>query len=441
MTSCGTFQKLRPLSLLTHLSNSYDSANLKIFSNSVTWSIQLENGKITYASHSIEPFDRLDCHLRRLAHKIPSLSSDTRTKLRLMFEQEPEGERLNLNPDYQAICWLVDRQYLTDEQAKVLIEGLVKEVIESFLLVEEGSYELSSSPEAASSFCKLDLSSLIKYAQKQIQNWQSLTPEINSPYQCPYLAASTPRNQQITPELRQKLTAILKGFSFRHLAILLNQDELRLAQSLHPYIKSGTILLQSPHAPFDILPNFDRAAKKPQKIQQTSLEINNHRNTNTTTLAPSTPAQLPEIPARNPQPINIVAESISSISETPTTKKTYKIVCVDDSPAMLKELSYFLDDESFAVSTISDPIKALMQIVRLKPDLILLDVKMSGIDGYELCRLLRNHSFFKITPIIMVTGNTGIIDRVKARVVGASGYLTKPFSQSDLLKIVFRHLS
>jgi len=42
--------------------------------------------------------------------------------------------------------------------------------------------------------------------------------------------------------------------------------------------------------------------------------------------------------------------------------------------------------------TISDSVKALMQIVRLKPDLILLDVRMSGINGYELCRLLRNHS-------------------------------------------------
>ena len=82
MTSCGTFQKLRPLSLLTHLSNSYDSAHLKVVSNSVTWSIYLEKGKIAYASHSVEPFDRLDCHLRRLASRMPSLSSETRAKLR-----------------------------------------------------------------------------------------------------------------------------------------------------------------------------------------------------------------------------------------------------------------------------------------------------------------------------------------------------------------------
>jgi two-component system, chemotaxis family, response regulator PixG len=438
MTSCGTFQKLRPLSLLTHLSNSYDSAHLKVVSNSVVWSIYLEKGKIAYASHSVEPFDRLDCHLRRLASRMPSLSSETRAKLRLMFENDLSGEQLNISSEYQAICWLIEQHHLTEEQAKTLIEGLVKEVIESFLLVEQGSYELHSFPETTSYLTKLDLSNLVKYAQKQLQAWQSLAPEISSPYQCPYLAASA-LNQNLSSELRQKLTAILKGFSFRHLAILLNQDELRLAQSLYPYIKAGNILLQPPSAPFDRLP-FAKSAKEPTKNYLLPLGITATKSVAAISLAPSSP-ELPGISPPSPPSVNVVAEPINNLPETQINKKTYKIVCVDDSPTMLREISYFLDDESFAVSTISDPIKALMQIVRLKPDLILLDVKMAGIDGYELCRLLRNHSFFKTTPIIMVTGNTGIIDRVKARMVGASSYLTKPFAQADLLKIVFRHLS
>ncbi|MGH8001070.1 MAG: response regulator, partial [Brasilonema sp.] len=62
-------------------------------------------------------------------------------------------------------------------------------------------------------------------------------------------------------------------------------------------------------------------------------------------------------------------------------------------------------------------------------------------DGYELCRIVRNNSIFKKTPIIMVTGNKGLVDKVKARLVGASGYLTKPFTRADLLKIVFTHLA
>jgi two-component system, chemotaxis family, response regulator PixG len=54
--------------------------------------------------------------------------------------------------------------------------------------------------------------------------------------------------------------------------------------------------------------------------------------------------------------------------------------------------------------------------------------------------LLRKHSAFKSTPIIMVTGRTGFIDRAKAKLVRSSGYLTKPFTQSDLLKMIFKHI-
>lgn len=82
-----------------------------------------------------------------------------------------------------------------------------------------------------------------------------------------------------------------------------------------------------------------------------------------------------------------------------------------------------------------------MSIIRNKPDLILLDLNMDGIDGYELCRIIRNNSMFKKIPIIMVTGNKGLIDKVKARFVGASGYLTKPFTRAELLKMIFMHLA
>ena len=122
-------------------------------------------------------------------------------------------------------------------------------------------------------------------------------------------------------------------------------------------------------------------------------------------------------------------------------KKTYTIACIDDSPTVLNTIHKFLDDTSFSVITINDPVKALMQIIRSKPDLILLDVTMPNLDGYELCALLRRHPDFKNTPIVMVTGNTGLIDRARAKLVRASGYLTKPFEQSDLLKMVFQHLS
>jgi twitching motility two-component system response regulator PilG len=125
----------------------------------------------------------------------------------------------------------------------------------------------------------------------------------------------------------------------------------------------------------------------------------------------------------------------------PQAKDHYTIACIDDSPTVLRAINEFLDDKIFSVLMIDDPVKALMQIIRNKPDLILLDVTMPNLDGYELCSLLRRHPEFKHTPIIMVTGNTGFIDRAKAKLVRASGYLTKPFGQSDLLKIIFKYLN
>jgi len=123
-----------------------------------------------------------------------------------------------------------------------------------------------------------------------------------------------------------------------------------------------------------------------------------------------------------------------------TDKKLYKIVCIDDNPIILTIIKTFLDEEIFSVIGFHEPLKALMQIISTKPDLILLDIEMPNLDGYQLCSLLRKHSYFKNTPVIMVTARRGFIDRAKAKLVRASGYLTKPFSQSELMKIIFQYL-
>ena len=92
--------------------------------------------------------------------------------------------------------------------------------------------------------------------------------------------------------------------------------------------------------------------------------------------------------------------------------KTYSIVCIDDSKTVVNAIKMYLDDKIFSVIGINDPLKALMQIVRLKPDLILLDIGMPTLDGYELCSLLRKHSSLKETPVIMEIGRASCRERV-----------------------------
>lgn len=476
MAERGIFQKLRPLALLNHLSSCYDTANLKVFSGSVFWSVYIEEGSIIYASHSIDPFERIERHWRCLDNQGTSIDSRVLTQLRLMLETDSLCESTQI-PDYQAICWLVNHQHLDHQQAAVLIEKLVKEVVESFLLVKEGTYELEPQPNDLNElgkFCKLELQPIVECCQKRLQSWQSLLPQIWSPSQRPYFFNPARSLEELLPEHKQQYSAILKGLSFRHLAVLLNQDELQLAESLHPYIKNGTILLHEPLSPFEKLPKIERPTKQldslPKPLQQIAKpldlaviatesvqKITVQTNNTTEIIVPKSQSiQKNKIsPNNNANEKNLKtmvadARTVSQIKKltenntavkTGTSKKSYTIVCVDDSPAMLKEISNFLEDEIFSVFTVNKPVKALMEIVRRKPDLILLDVRMEALDGYELCRLLRNHPLFKNTPIIMVTGNRGIIDKVKAKMVRASDYLTKPFNQKELLKIMFKYLT
>jgi chemotaxis family two-component system response regulator PixG len=450
MNNSGTFTKLSPLSLLRQLSNCCESSCLEAFSNSVTWSVYLEHGKITYATDSLEPFDRLERHLRRLSRQIPLLKSEIRVQLRLMFEIDSHGKRkiqhenfTNQPPDYQAICWLVSQKYLNSAQAGALIQEIVQEVIESFLLIKQGTYKLTDTylPKIS----RLDVEKVIELCQERLQNWHSLAPQISSPFQRPYLCISTRIRPEKLPEIHPNLTHWMKGFSLRHLAVILNQDELKLAQMLHPYILDGALLLHEPDPPFD---KFPKTCKE--------LLIHRHVVELVDTVAPSsvtakekqsiaenrdTHQQLPYISSSIRENYQQLATKNNTNTATLTERKVHKIVSVDDSPTMLKEISRLLEDESFSVVTIIDPLKAVMSIVRHKPDLILLDLNMAGIDGYELCRLIRNNSMFQETPIIFVTGSKGIIDKIKAKFVGASGYLTKPFSRSELLKMVFMHLT
>ncbi len=122
-------------------------------------------------------------------------------------------------------------------------------------------------------------------------------------------------------------------------------------------------------------------------------------------------------------------------------RKLYKIVCIDDEPLVLKNIHNFLHEEIFTVIGISDPLKALVQLVALEPDLILLDIEMPNLDGYELCSLLRKHPQFRKVPVIMITERTGIMDKFKAKIVKSSGYLNKPFTQWKLLKNIFQNLN
>ncbi|NEQ50040.1 MAG: response regulator, partial [Leptolyngbya sp. SIO3F4] len=90
---------------------------------------------------------------------------------------------------------------------------------------------------------------------------------------------------------------------------------------------------------------------------------------------------------------------------------------------------------------IQDSLRAIAVLLSKKPALIFLDLVMPDTNGYELCSQLRRISCFKETPVVILTGNDGMIDRVRARMVGASAFLSKPIDPHQVLSVVERQLS
>ena len=84
--------------------------------------------------------------------------------------------------------------------------------------------------------------------------------------------------------------------------------------------------------------------------------------------------------------------------------------------------------------------QAVPIIFRFQPDLILLDINMPKINGYKLCGLLRGSNHCEGTPIIMVTGNRGLIDKARAKLAGATDYFTKPFTRQELMVMMEKYL-
>ncbi|WP_317134442.1 response regulator [Leptolyngbya sp. 7M] len=103
-------------------------------------------------------------------------------------------------------------------------------------------------------------------------------------------------------------------------------------------------------------------------------------------------------------------------------------------------MEQILNQHGYEAASISNPLKALSLVFQLKPDLILCDIAMPELDGYEICAMLRTSTAFRETPIIMLTGKDGFIDRVKARMVGATDYLTKPFGEGELLMLLEKYV-
>lgn len=110
-----------------------------------------------------------------------------------------------------------------------------------------------------------------------------------------------------------------------------------------------------------------------------------------------------------------------------------KILVVEDEPDIVELVSYNLKKEGFEVSSASDGEEALTKIKKGNFDFLILDLMLPGLQGLELCRILRNDPKTRNLPIIMLTAKDEEVDRILGLEIGADDYITKPFSPRELV--------
>ncbi|MBN2108197.1 MAG: response regulator [Deltaproteobacteria bacterium] len=119
-------------------------------------------------------------------------------------------------------------------------------------------------------------------------------------------------------------------------------------------------------------------------------------------------------------------------STKPRSKAT--ILVVDDSPTIRKLVSMTLESRGYCVVVACDGVDGLAKMQEGVPDLILSDISMPRLDGYQFCKVVKSNKETKHIPVIMLSGNDGLFDKVRGKMAGSANYITKPFEPNHLVK-------
>jgi twitching motility two-component system response regulator PilG len=303
-----------------------------------------------------------------------------RFKLEAALEEIQIPHKAAVNaPEYNRLWSLLESHKLNPNQGKQILLGMVREVLFDLLSLHQGSFIFEAGSPLAPQLTTFPVTPLLTEIIAQVQEWKKLHPYIQAPNQAPTIVNPLPLQQNLPAPVFKALSEWSDGkTSIRQMGRYLGRDTLAVAKAIYPYVRQGVIQLSEPV---------------------------------------------------------LIAEPKPSRPLKPSDKPSH-ILCIDDSMAIQKTVEFILQNEGYQVTTIGNPLKALGQVFLLNPDMILCDVAMPKLDGYELCAMLRKSSQFRETPMIMLTGKDGFTDRIKARMAGANEFLSKPFAEKELLTIV-----
>ncbi|MBD2771043.1 response regulator [Iningainema tapete] len=286
-------------------------------------------------------------------------------------------------PEYGYLWTLLSQNTITPKQARSIIHGVVHETLFDLLSLHKGSFIFELGSPLAPQLTTLEIAPILTRIIKQVQEWKQLYPYIQSPDQFPVLADLAQLRSSLPVATVNKLQNWANGkTSLRQLARYLNRNTLTVGRAIYPYIQQGWMQLV----------------------------------------------------------YSVSSESTDKHWGLNSAGQKARIVCIDDAMTVCEVVKTILQPQGFDAIAFTNPLEALSLVFQLQPDLILCDIAMPQLDGYEICAMLRHSTAFRLLPIIMLTGLDGFIDQVKAKMVGATDYLTKPFGDTELLMLVEKYL-
>ncbi len=348
-----------------------------------SWTLYLYMGRIVYATGGHHPVRRWK---RGLMIHCPRLVS-----VPIVLQEPPEGQagnELTLCWEYQLLYQWVSQGKLSREEASKIIRTITVEVLCDVAQAQEVTYQVKSDNTLPTKLTLIDAEQAVMEAHKVWEAWKTARIADRSPNSVPVIRQPQQLQEKTSQSIYQVLSRLLDGQqSLRDLSVKMKRDVSEVTRSLLPYIQLGLIeLVDVPDLP-----------------------------------APSFP--------KTPVPTAAAAPALRPL-----------IACIDDSPFICQSMAKVLTQANYRFVAINDPLRAIAVLLARKPNLIFLDLVMPNANGYEICGQLRKLSFFKETPIVILTGHDGIVDRVRAKLVGASEFLSKPADADAVLAVIRKHL-
>lgn len=365
------------------LKQSQFNGQLQLTAQKTKWTFEFYMGRLLYVTGGKQP-------MRRWYRYIKQFCPDLYVELAMLKKELQQLSCIETDPEFS--CWQYqllglwyDQQKISREQISQIIESIFVEVFFDISQIREVMYQVKPENRLSNQLLLVNADTMIYKAEILWKSWLTAKLGDRSPDLSPMIRHPLELKKQVPEPLYRTLKLMLTGqLTLRDLSVKINRDIVSLTSSLLPHIQQGSIEL---------------------------LEIDD------------------------------LESPLPPIQSNKKHQKGPLIVCVDDSPAICRALEKVLSTADYQTHCVQDPLRAIAVLLAKKPSLIFLDLVMPGTNGYELCSQIRRISCFKETPVVILTGNDGMIDRVRARMVGASAFLSKPINPYQVLSVIERQLS